>query len=86
MRKAIELYNIGSWRVPEALCQFEMQFNKRLPTKVTISKLMRVLNVFYKQTFLEVKFDNVLKLNYTISSPSVKALEYTRASISFAKW
>ena len=41
----------------------------RLPTKVTISKLMRVLNVFYKQTFLEVKFDNVLKLNYTISSP-----------------
>ena len=57
----------------------------RLPTKVTISKLMRVLNVFYKQTS-EVKFDNVLKLNYTISSPSVKALEYTRASISFAKW
>lgn len=56
----------------------------RLPTKVTISKLMRVLNVFYKQTS-EVKFDNVLKLNYTISSPSVKALEYTRASISFAK-
>lgn len=58
----------------------------RLPTKVTISKLMRVLNVFYKQTFLEVKFDNFLKLNYTISSPSVKALEYTRASISFAMW
>ena len=33
MRKAIELYNIGSWRVPEALCQFEMQFKKKLKKK-----------------------------------------------------
>ena len=29
MREAIELYYIGSWRVPEALCQFEMQFKKK---------------------------------------------------------
>ena len=33
MRKAIELYNIGSWRVPEALCQFEMQFKKKIKKK-----------------------------------------------------
>lgn len=33
MRTAIELYYIGSWRVPEALCQFEMQFKKKLKKK-----------------------------------------------------
>lgn len=41
MRKAIELYYIGSWRVPEALCQFEMQFNKKLKkSAVTLLILM----------------------------------------------
>ena len=40
MRKAIELYNLGSWRVPEALCQFEMQFLKIITTKSAVTLLI----------------------------------------------
>lgn len=41
MREAIELYYIGSWRVPEALCQFEMQFKKKFKkSAVTLLILM----------------------------------------------
>lgn len=40
MRKAIELYNIGSWRAPEALCQFEMQFKKKIKKKSAVTLLI----------------------------------------------
>lgn len=61
MREAIELYYIGSWRVPEALCQFEMQFKKKFKkSAVTLLILMNgSIQVTWKAEEISLLFDNL---------------------------